>query len=146
IVPGRSGGIIFPRGRRNREKGASLSHYKSNVRDLEFNLFEVLKLDEVLAAGQFGDLDSDTVRTMLEEASRLAAGPMAATFAEVGRNPPVFDPYEHSVQLSDSVKESIKSWLEAGWLQVGLEEGVGGVHAPSMVGWAIGEFLFGANP
>ncbi|WP_156045869.1 MULTISPECIES: acyl-CoA dehydrogenase N-terminal domain-containing protein, partial [Actinomycetes] len=35
----------------------SSTHYKSNLRDLQFNLFEMLKLDEVLASGEFGDLD-----------------------------------------------------------------------------------------
>ena len=54
-----------------------MSHYKSNVRDLEFNLFEVLNLEKVLATGAFGDLDGGTVREMLSEASKLAAGPVA---------------------------------------------------------------------
>ena len=59
-----------------------MSHYKSNVRDLEFNLFEVFDLDKVLATGAFGDLDGDTVREMLAEASKLAAGPVAESFAD----------------------------------------------------------------
>ncbi|PRC43729.1 hypothetical protein C6A85_000000103840, partial [Mycobacterium sp. ITM-2017-0098] len=29
-----------------------MGHYKSNVRDLEFNLFEVLALEKVLATGE----------------------------------------------------------------------------------------------
>ena len=32
-------------------KGAKMGHYKSNVRDLEFNLYEVLDLEKVLATG-----------------------------------------------------------------------------------------------
>ena len=36
-----------------------VGHYKSNVRDLEFNLFEVLGLEAVLQSGQFGDLDGE---------------------------------------------------------------------------------------
>ena len=36
-----------------------MGHYKSNVRDLEFNLFEVLDLEKALATGEFGDLDGD---------------------------------------------------------------------------------------
>ena len=32
-----------------------MSHYKSNVRDLEFNLFEVLRRDELLGQGLGGD-------------------------------------------------------------------------------------------
>src|SRR5690625_4303853 len=54
-------------------KGVPMSHYKSNVRDLEFNLFEMLSLEKVLAGGAFGDLDGATVREMLAEAARLAA-------------------------------------------------------------------------
>ena len=57
-----------------------MSHYKSNVRDLEFNLFEVFGLEKVLATGAFGDLDGDTVREMLAEASKLAQGPVAESF------------------------------------------------------------------
>ena len=34
-----------------------MSHYKANVRDLAFNLFEVLGLEKALASGQFGGLD-----------------------------------------------------------------------------------------
>ena len=41
-----------------------MGHYKSNVRDLEFNLFEVLNLEKALAAGEFGDLDGESVRQM----------------------------------------------------------------------------------
>jgi hypothetical protein len=41
-----------------------MGHYKSNVRDLEFNLFEVLDLEKALATGEFGDLDGESVRQM----------------------------------------------------------------------------------
>ncbi|MDT5112792.1 MAG: hypothetical protein QOE20_4682, partial [Mycobacterium sp.] len=39
-----------------------MGHYKSNVRDLEFNLYEVLDLEKILAAGEFGDMDGESVR------------------------------------------------------------------------------------
>ncbi|MDT5044328.1 MAG: hypothetical protein QOG75_181, partial [Mycobacterium sp.] len=48
-----------------------MGHYKSNVRDLEFNLFETLSLEQVLADEAFGDLDGESVRQMLSEAVRL---------------------------------------------------------------------------
>ncbi|HEX2283539.1 MAG TPA: acyl-CoA dehydrogenase N-terminal domain-containing protein, partial [Mycobacterium sp.] len=54
-----------------------MGHYKSNVRDLEFNLFEVLDLEKALATGEFSDLDGEAVHEMLAEASRLAEGPVA---------------------------------------------------------------------
>ena len=49
-----------------------MSHYKSNVRDQEFNLFEVFGIDKALGHGDFSDLDGDTAREMLTEMSRLA--------------------------------------------------------------------------
>ena len=69
-----------------------MGHYKSNVRDLEFNLFEVFDLEKALATGEFGDLDGESVREMLDEAARQAEGPLAESFADADRNPPTFDP------------------------------------------------------
>jgi alkylation response protein AidB-like acyl-CoA dehydrogenase len=123
-----------------------MGHYKSNVRDLEFNLFELLKLDEVLADDAFGDLDGDSVRQMLSEAARLAEGPVAESFAESDRHPPTFDPDTHVVTLPEPFKKSLRAWREGEWFRVGLDENVGGVPAPSIVQWAINELVLGANP
>jgi alkylation response protein AidB-like acyl-CoA dehydrogenase len=126
-----------------------MGHYKSNVRDLEFNLFELLKLDEVLDGADdsaFGDLDGDSVRQMLAEAARLAEGPVAESFAESDRHPPTFDPDAHVVTLPEPFKKSLRAWAEGEWFRVGLEEAVGGVPAPSMVQWAVNELVLGANP
>jgi Acyl-CoA dehydrogenase N terminal len=69
-----------------------MGHYKANVRDLEFNLFEVLELEKALATGEFGDLDGEAIRQMLAEAARLAQGPLAESFADGDRNPPAIRP------------------------------------------------------
>ena len=54
-----------------------MGHYRSNVRDLEFNLFEVLDLEKALATGEFGDLDSDTAQPELADARTLLATALA---------------------------------------------------------------------
>src|ERR1700744_6302804 len=123
-----------------------MGHYKSNVRDLEFNLFELLSLDKVLADDAFGDLDGESVREMLSEAARLAEGPGAEPFAERDRHPPTFAPDPHVVTLPEPFKKSLDAWREGEWFRVGLEEAVGGVPAPSMVAWAVNELVLGANP
>ncbi|HEX2284570.1 MAG TPA: acyl-CoA dehydrogenase N-terminal domain-containing protein, partial [Mycobacterium sp.] len=69
-----------------------MGHYKSNVRDLEFNLFEVLHLKAALASGELGHLDEDAVRRLLAEAARQAEEPLAEAFADADRDPPTFDP------------------------------------------------------
>ncbi|GAB7066855.1 acyl-CoA dehydrogenase [Mycobacterium hodleri] len=123
-----------------------MGHYKSNVRDLEFNLFEVLQLEKVLATGEFGDLDADSIRDMLSEAARLAEGPLAESFADSDRHPPTFDPDTHVVTLPAAFKESFRAWQQGEWFRIGLSEDVGGVPAPSMLAWAINEFPLGAQP
>ncbi|MET0474355.1 MAG: acyl-CoA dehydrogenase [Mycobacterium sp.] len=123
-----------------------MGHYKSNVRDLEFNLFEVLQLEKVLAGGEFGDLDAASIRDMLNEAARLAEGPLAESFAESDRHPPTFDPDTHAVTLPEAFKKSFRAWQRGEWFRIGLSEEVGGVLAPSMLTWAINEFPLGAQP
>ncbi len=123
-----------------------MSHYKSNVRDQVFNLFEVLGVDKALEAGEYGDLDADTAREMLTEMSRLAEGPIAESFIEGDRNPPVFDPKTHSVTLPDSFKQSVRALLEAGWDRAGIDEVLGGMPMPRALVWALHEHILGANP
>ncbi|EHI13933.1 acyl-CoA dehydrogenase [Mycolicibacterium thermoresistibile] len=123
-----------------------MSHYKSNVRDQEFNLFEVFGVDKALGQGEYSDLDVDTAREMLAEISRLAEGPVAASFVEGDRNPPTFDPETHSVSLPENFKKSVRAVLDAGWDKVGIEEELGGMPMPRALVWALHEHLLGANP
>jgi alkylation response protein AidB-like acyl-CoA dehydrogenase len=123
-----------------------VSHYKSNVRDQVFNLFEVFGVDQILGDGAYSDLDVDTAREMLTEISRLAEGPIAESFVEGDRNPPVFDPTTHSVTLPESFKKSVHAILDAGWDKVGIDEALGGTPMPKALLWALHEHILGANP
>ncbi len=69
-----------------------MGHYKSNLRDIEFNLFEVLGTDQKLGSGPFSDIDVETARGILAEVKTLAEGPLADSYVDTDRNPPVFDP------------------------------------------------------
>ncbi|NMN98040.1 acyl-CoA dehydrogenase [Antrihabitans stalactiti] len=123
-----------------------MGHYKSNIRDIEFNLFEVLGLGELLDSGAYGDLDSETVRNILSEVVRLAEGPIAESFADADRNPPVFDAETHSITISDALRKTVKAVHDSDWSRIGLPEGMGGVPAPASVAWAIQELITCANP
>ncbi|MEV3903476.1 MULTISPECIES: acyl-CoA dehydrogenase [unclassified Mycobacterium] len=123
-----------------------MSHYKSNVRDQVFNLFEVLEVDKALGEGVYSDLDADTVKEMLGEIARLAEGPIAASFEDGDRNPPVFDPKTHTVTLPESFKKSARAVIDNDWDKVGVEEELGGMPMPRALVWALHEHLLGANP
>ncbi|MCW2561475.1 MAG: acyl-CoA dehydrogenase [Mycobacterium sp.] len=123
-----------------------MSHYKSNVRDQVFNQFEVLGVDKALGEGVYADLDADTATEMLSEMVRLAEGPIAESFADADRNPPVFDPKTHSVALPESFKKSVAALLDGGWDKIGLNEELGGMPMPRALQWALIEHVLGANP
>ena len=76
-----------------------MGHFKSNLRDLEFNLFEVFGAAERFGKGPFAQLDADTARAFLHETDRLATGPLAESFADADRNPPVYDPATYTVTI-----------------------------------------------
>ncbi|CAJ1586328.1 acyl-CoA dehydrogenase [[Mycobacterium] wendilense] len=123
-----------------------MSHYKSNVRDQEFNLFEVLGVDKALGQGAFSDIDTDTAREMLAEMARLAEGPIAESFVDGDRNPPVFDPETHSVTVPESFKKSMRTLYDGGWDKIGMPEELGGMPMPRALQWALIEHILGANP
>ena len=123
-----------------------MGHYKSNVRDQVFNLFEVFGLDKSLGEGSYSDLDADTATEMLTEMARLCEGPIGASFVDGDRNPPVFDPNTHTVTLPEPFKASVRAYIEAGWDKVGLIEELGGVPTPKALLWALQEHVLGANP
>lgn len=123
-----------------------MGHYKSNVRDLEFNLFELFNIQKVFGGEEFPELDEETARTFLSEMRTLAEGPLADSFAEGDRNPPVFDPETHSVAIPEAFKKSVKAITDAGWDRLGLIEELGGSPVPRSLMWAIQEMILGANP
>ncbi len=59
-----------------------MSHYKSNLRDLEFNLFEVFGADRSFGVAPYGEFDVDTVRDILAEMRRLAEEDLGASYTD----------------------------------------------------------------
>ena len=122
-----------------------MSHYKTNLRDIEFNLFEVLGRDEILGTGPFAELDSETAREILREVERLSREDLAASYEDADRNPPVFDPETHTAPIPESFKKSYDAWMDSEWWRLQIVEDLGGQQAPSSIVWALGEFVLGAN-
>ncbi len=120
-----------------------MGHYRSNLRDLEFNLFEVFGADAYLGRGQ---LDASTAREVLRELEAVASGPIAASFVDGDRHPPVFDPQTHTAPLPASFHESYRALRDGEWWRLELPEDLGGYGATPSLRWAAAELLLGANP
>ena len=123
-----------------------MTHFKSNLRDIEFNLFELFGRQDLLGSGLFGEVDEETARGMLDEVNRLATGPLAESFVAADRTPPEFDPVSHSVRMPESFRKSFQTFVDAEWFRLELPAELGGTVVPRSLVWAIAELVLGANP
>jgi alkylation response protein AidB-like acyl-CoA dehydrogenase len=123
-----------------------MSHYKSNVRDIEFNLFEVLGREHILGSEPYADLDRETVSAILAEVDHLARTKLAESFPDGAGNLPVFDPQTHTVTVPEHLKKSFRALMDSGAWQLELPEALGGQVTPPSVQWAVHELNIGANP
>ncbi len=122
-----------------------MSHYKSNLRDIEFNLFELLERDKILGTGPYEAIDSETAREILAEVDRLSREDLALSYAESDREPPVFDPTTHTAPIPESFKKSYRAWMDAEYWRLQISEELGGTPGPNSLVWALGELVLGAN-
>ncbi len=114
-------------------------HYRSNLRDLEFNLFEFHRLGEHLGP----ELDEDTARDLLKELDRFSREEWAASFVDADRIPLTLE--NGRVELPPSLKGSIRDFYEQGWDKLGLTPEMGGLGVPPSLFWAAQELLAGGN-
>jgi alkylation response protein AidB-like acyl-CoA dehydrogenase len=122
-----------------------MTHYKSNLRDLEFNLFEVFGADQAFGQAPYDEIDLDTARDVLREVNRLAREDLAVSYADADRNPPVFDPETHTAHLPESFKAAFAKFMASEFWRLDLPSSIGGTLAPRALWWAIAEHVLGAN-
>jgi alkylation response protein AidB-like acyl-CoA dehydrogenase len=125
--------------------GGTMGHFRSDLRDVEFDLFEVFRVHDG-PVGPGVETDPDTLRDLLHELERLATGPFAEGFAEADRQPPVFDPATHTVSVPEPVQRAYRLLWDGEWWRLGLPAELGGLEVPSSVQWAAAELMLGANP
>ena len=123
-----------------------MGHYKSNLRDLEFNLFEVFRVQDELGQGAFEEMHLDTARDILRQIEVLSTGPLAETYQSADRNPPVYDPITTTVTMPEDFKKSFRALMESGFWSLDLPQHLGGVGCPSSLRWAAAEMMLGSNP
>ncbi|MFJ6630985.1 acyl-CoA dehydrogenase [Streptomyces sp. NPDC091376] len=123
-----------------------MGHYKSNLRDIEFNLFEVLGRDKLYGTGPFAEMDVETAKSILDEIARLAENDLAESFEDADRNPPVFDPETNTAPVPASFKKSYQAFMDSEYWRLGLPEEIGGTTSPRSLIWAYAELLLGSNP
>jgi alkylation response protein AidB-like acyl-CoA dehydrogenase len=122
-----------------------MSHYRSNLRDIEFNLFEVLGAGEYYGAGPFASMDADQARMLITEFERFTReSSWAESFVPADREPLQLSP-EGDVTLPESLERALREYYEAGWHLLPLPESLGGSGAPPTLRWIASELAAGGN-
>jgi alkylation response protein AidB-like acyl-CoA dehydrogenase len=124
----------------------TVDHYKPNLRDIFFQLFEVLEIQSsVLGKAPFAGMDEDTARASLEGFLEVMQKSWAPTFASGDREGATFDG-KGNVKLPSGFKQALDAVYDGGWHKLDLPEHMGGYGAPPTVQWAAFELMTGANP
>jgi alkylation response protein AidB-like acyl-CoA dehydrogenase len=121
-----------------------MTHYKSNLRDIEFNLFEVFKVQEYFGDGPFSHMDIDTARGLLSEVERLALNEFSDGFVEGDRVPLKLE--DGDVTIPEGMRKALDAYFEGGWHQMNLPEELGGFGSTPSLTWAATAMLLGSNP
>jgi len=120
-----------------------MSHYKANLRDLEFNLFEVNRIQGYLGTGPWADLDQETARDILIEIERMAREDFAASYVDQDRIP--LELVDGEVHLPESVLAGVRVYREGGWDRLGVPAEMNGNPVPPSLAWATQEMQLAAN-
>jgi alkylation response protein AidB-like acyl-CoA dehydrogenase len=123
-----------------------VSHYKSNLRDIEFNLFEVLGTEDHLGSGPFEAMDAATARMLLAEVDRFARESIwADSFVPADREPLVLDNETGDITIPESLHQALEAYYDAGWHTLPLPTHLGGYGAPPTIRWATTELFAGGH-
>ncbi|MFU8839957.1 MAG: acyl-CoA dehydrogenase [Nitriliruptoraceae bacterium] len=122
-----------------------MSHYRSNLRDIEFNLFEVLGADSYFGTGPFEAVDGEQARMLLSEMERFARESVwAESFVAADRTPLELSP-EGDVTIPEELDQALQAFYDAGWHLMPLPTHLGGYGAPPTIRWAGTELLAGGH-
>ena len=123
-----------------------MGHYISNLRDIEFCLFDLFGRESILGKSIYSDLDRETAMGMLEEIKRLAENDLAASFVDGDREGVDFNPATGEAKLPASFKKSYKTFMDNEWWRIDAPVDLGGTAIPPSIRWAIAEMVLGSNP
>jgi alkylation response protein AidB-like acyl-CoA dehydrogenase len=126
---------------------AFANHYKPNLRDTLFNLFEFLDIGKTsLGHKPFGDLDEATARQTLESYQQICVEKLAPSFAAGERQAPVLDKATGTVTLPEDFKQAFHAYFDNGLNALELPTHLSGLGAPPTLAWGAFEMVLGANP
>lgn len=102
-----------------------------NRRDLDFLLYETLKIDALFEHERYADYDRESIDAMIDLAQSMAEEQFQPFAAYLDQNEPAF--VDGKVEIIPEVKEALESYKQAGLFATGYDQDIGGMQLP----WAV---------
>lgn len=112
-------------------------------RDLDFLLYEWLKVDELTSRKRFAEHSRETFDGVLDLSEQLAERYFAPHNKKSDANEPTFD--GQTVTMVPEVKEAWDAFVEADLIGMSMDESVGGAQLPAVVAQAAFAWIAAAN-
>ncbi|MDH4246492.1 MAG: acyl-CoA dehydrogenase [Deltaproteobacteria bacterium] len=122
---------------------AESTHFKMDLREIEFSLFEQFGLQTLFKNKLFSHISEEDARLILKEAHTFATEIIAPTYVPGDQEGCSLTP--EGVRVPASLKAVWKQYYENGWNALTLPESLGGQGAPQTLGVAVAEMMSGAN-
>lgn len=121
-----------------------MSHYKVDMRDVQFVLFDWLKVGALADKEPFKtfEIDEDTMKMVVEEANKFASNEVAP-LNDDSKYVAKFE--DGKVTLPREYYDAFKKYTENGWLGLTVDPEYGGQGFPSCIGISCMEFFCGSN-
>jgi len=119
-----------------------MAEYLVDLRDIQFQLFEYLKVDSLCEKEKFSEFSKDLFEMVIEQALKLAKEVIAPINEPADRVGARFD--NGKVTFPKEFHEAYRKYCEGGWGAVNVDPEWGGQGMPQSLSLAISEFFCGA--
>jgi alkylation response protein AidB-like acyl-CoA dehydrogenase len=114
-----------------------------NRRELDFQLYEVARIELLFRSGRFEHLDRDSLGSMLDLAERLAEEFYLPVAATLDAREPVF--LDGKVRLPEATGRALRAFADAGLFALTFDAASGGMQLPYTASMAINGIFAAAN-
>ncbi len=117
--------------------------YKVNMRDIHFNLFEMLNVEQLLEFDCYKEFSDEIFKMVLTEGEKLAVEVIAPTLEITDKDGAKF--IDGKVVVPDAIREVFQKYNEGGWGAMSGSPEFGGQGLPALLTMAVGEMTGAAN-
>jgi alkylation response protein AidB-like acyl-CoA dehydrogenase len=118
-------------------------NFSVDLKDIQFALFDVFRIDDIMRFERYQHLDVDQVKDILTQAERMAREVVFPVNRTADQTPPVYR--DGKVIMPEPFHSAFRKYCDAGWIPIVLRKEAGGLGLPEALAAIIKEIFNGAS-